>query len=120
MQRYKILLSEDDPDALEIAKIILQINGFEVLEAFAASETERIFFEEKPDLVLLDLSIPGGGIEVMKNLKRKSSKIPILAFTALSSADEQEVLKRQGFDGVVPKPCSPEDIVNTVRKFLKE
>ena len=48
------------------------------------------------------------------------AKTPILAFTAMSSADEQEVLKRQGFDGVVPKPCRPEEIVEIVRRFLKE
>jgi len=117
-----ILISDDDPDALEIAKVILEVNGFDVMTAANALEVETIFFEANPDLLLLDLSIPGGGVEIMKRIRRnkKEPEVPILAFTALSGTDEQERLKLQGFDGVVPKPCRPEEIVNIVRKFLKE
>lgn len=122
MMQKKILLTEDDPDAREIARIILELNGYQVLEAENAIQTESIFFNNQPSLLLIDLSIPGGGAKTMKRLKQseKGKDIPILAYTALSSTDEMESLKREGFDGVVPKPCRPEEIVEIVRKFLKE
>ncbi len=121
-----ILLVEDDDDAREIARVILELNGFKVIEAVDAVEAANKFFglaPESPGVIVLDLSIPpSGGKKVMQQIKKDPAArdIPILAFTALSSIDEQEALKREGFDDVIPKPCRPEEIVDKVKKYIKE
>ncbi len=121
--KKKILLAEDDVDAREIAKIILEINGYRVVEAVNALETIDRTYKESPDLIIMDLSLlPQGGIQTMQHLRKNpgNRNTPMLAFTALSSTDEQAMIIREGFDGVIPKPCRPEEIVEAVRKFLKE
>jgi len=118
-----ILLVEDDPDAREIARIILELHNFEVLTATNGIEAINKANNESIDLIVMDISIlPKNGVHTMTQMRDnpKLDKIPIVAFTALSSIDEQEMLKRQGFDGVIPKPCRPEEIVEVVEKFLKE
>ena len=118
-----ILLAEDDVDAREIARIILELNGFRVVEAVNAIEAIDKTYKDSPDLIIMDLSLePQGGIQTMQHLKKNpgTRNTPMLAFTALSSNDEQEMIKREGFDDVIPKPCRPEEIVEAVRKFLKE
>ncbi|MCD4786470.1 MAG: response regulator [Candidatus Eremiobacteraeota bacterium] len=118
-----ILLVEDDPDAREIARIILELHSYEVLTAVNGIEAISKANIEPIDLIILDISIPPkNGVHIMARMREnpKLNNIPIVAFTALSSIDEQEMLKREGFDGVIPKPCRPEEIVETVEKFLKE
>jgi len=118
-----VLLAEDDVDSREIARVILELNGYRVMEAINGLEAIKSAYKEPPDIIILDLSIgPQGGVQVMQQLKKTpdNKNTPMLAFTALASVDEQEVLKRHGFDGVIPKPCRPEEIANAVRKFLKE
>lgn len=119
----KILLIEDDNDAREIARVILELNGFVVLEAVDGLEATDKFINTMPDVIVLDLSIPPrGGRQLLQQIKKdpKAGNIPVLAFTALSSVDEQETLKREGFDDVIPKPCQPEYIVEMVKKYIKE
>lgn len=118
-----ILLVEDDPDAREIARIILELHNYEVLTAVNGIEAISKANTEPIDLIVMDISIPPkSGVYTMTRMREnpKLNKIPIVAFTALSSIDEQEMLKREGFDGVIPKPCHPEEIVEAVEKFLKE
>lgn len=118
-----VLLIEDDEDAREIAKIILELNGFKVIEALNGMQAINAFYEHIPDIIILDLSIPPkGGIDLMKQFKKdpRSRETPVLAFTALSSIDEQEALKQEGFDDVIPKPCRPQEIVSITKKYLKE
>ena len=119
--KYTVLLAEDDEDAREIAKVILELYGYEVVEAVDGISLLSKSMDINPDIVILDLSLtPGGGIQLMLQLKKNAgdTEIPVLAYTAMSSIDDMEMLKREGFDGVIPKPCKPEEIVDTVRKFI--
>lgn len=119
--RKKVLLVEDDIDAREIARVILELHGYEVVEAHDGIDALHKSLELSPDIVILDMSImPWGGIQTMRTIRKDSPKtsIPILAYTALASIDERELLKREGFDDVITKPCSPDEIVATVRKFI--
>ncbi|MCE1245212.1 MAG: response regulator [Firmicutes bacterium] len=116
-----VLLAEDDEDAREIARVILELYGYEVIEAVDGVSLLHKSMEVNPDIVILDLSLtPGGGIQLMLQLRKNVvfSTVPVLAYTAMSSIDDMEMLKREGFDGVIPKPCKPEEIVDTVRKFV--
>ena len=67
--KKKILLAEDDVDAREIARIILELNGYNVVEAINALETIDRTYRESPDLIIMDLSLlPQGGIQTMQHL----------------------------------------------------
>jgi DNA-binding response OmpR family regulator len=116
-----VLLAEDDEDAREIARVILELYGYEVIEVVDGVTALHKTMETNPDVIIVDLSLsPGGGIQLMLQLKKNAGddKVPVLAYTAMSSIDDIEVLKREGFDGVIPKPCKPEEIVEAVRKFI--
>ena len=118
-----ILVVDDYQDAREMYAEYLQFSGFRVAEARNGNEAVAQALELKPDLILMDLSLPGmDGWEATRVLKAddRTRRIPIVALTGHALAGASEGAKRAGCDSFVTKPCLPEDLVKEIRKVLDE
>ena len=116
-----ILVVDDYQDAREMYAEYLQFSGFRVAEARNGNEAVSQALELKPDLILMDLSLPGmDGWEATRVLKAddRTRHIPIVALTGHALAGASEGAKRAGCDSFVTKPCLPDDLVVEVKRML--
>ena len=116
-----ILVVDDYQDAREMYAEYLQFSGFRVAEARNGNEAVERAFALKPDLILMDLSLPGmDGWEATRRLKadEATKKIPIVALTGHALAGASEGARKAGCDSFVTKPCLPDDLVVEVRRML--
>jgi CheY-like chemotaxis protein len=116
-----ILVVDDYQDAREMYAEYLQFSGFRVAEAKNGNEAVEQAFALKPDLILMDLSLPGmDGWEATRRLKADETTrhIPIVALTGHALAGASEGARKAGCDSFVTKPCLPDDLVVEVRRML--
>jgi CheY-like chemotaxis protein len=116
-----ILVVDDYQDAREMYAEYLQFSGFRVAEARNGNEAVEQAFALKPDLILMDLSLPGmDGWEATRQLKsdERTRHIPVVALTGHALAGASEGAKKAGCDSFVTKPCLPDDLVVEVRRML--
>jgi CheY-like chemotaxis protein len=116
-----ILVVDDYQDAREMYAEYLQFSGFRVAEAKNGNEAVDQAFALKPDLILMDLSLPGmDGWEATRRLKADDATkhIPIVALTGHALAGASEGARKAGCDSFVTKPCLPDDLVVEVRRML--
>jgi two-component system, cell cycle response regulator DivK len=116
-----ILVVDDYQDAREMYAEYLQFSGFRVAEARNGNEALEQAFALKPDLILMDLSLPGmDGWEATRVLKAddRTKNIPVVALTGHALAGASEGAKKAGCDSFVTKPCLPDDLVVEVRRML--
>jgi len=119
----KILVADDEPDLLNAAKIVLAKAGYRIIEATNGDEALEKAESERPDLMVLDLVMPGkSGLDVCKILKNKPQTrlIPILIYTVLERDADKKLSKEAGADGHLVKPFTPDDLVNEVKKHLEK
>ncbi|MFH0772275.1 MAG: response regulator [Candidatus Omnitrophota bacterium] len=118
----KILIIDDEADFADTLSFSLESNGFAVVSAPDGPSGIEKLKSEKPDLIILDLMMPGmDGYEVAKRLKadNATSKIPIIVLTASVTPDlKQKVCSIQAID-CVTKPCDLEDLVDKIKKALE-
>ena len=116
-----ILVVDDYQDAREMYAEYLQFSGFRVAEAKNGNEAVEKAFALKPDLILMDLSLPGmDGWEATRVLKadQRTKNIPVVALTGHALAGASEGARKAGCDSFVTKPCLPDDLVVEVRRML--
>ena len=116
-----ILVVDDYQDAREMYAVYLQFSGFRVAEARNGNEAVTQAFSLRPDLILMDLSLPGmDGWEATRLLKAddRTKHIPVVALTGHALAGASEGAKKAGCDSFVTKPCLPDDLVVEVRRML--
>ena len=116
-----ILVVDDYEDAREMYAEYLRFCGFRVAEARNGNEALEQAFALMPDLILMDLSLPGmDGWEATRQLKsdERTRNIPVVALTGHALAGASEGAKRAGCDSFVTKPCLPDDLVVEVRRML--
>ena len=116
-----ILVVDDYQDAREMYAEYLQFSGFRVAEARNGNEALEQAFALRPDLILMDLSLPGmDGWEATRVLKAddRTRNIPVVALTGHALAGASEGAKKAGCDSFVTKPCLPDDLVVEVRRML--
>ena len=116
-----ILVVDDYEDAREMYAEYLRFCGFRVAEERNGNEALEQAFALMPDLILMDLSLPGmDGWEATRQLKadERTRQIPVVALTGHALAGASEDAKKAGCDSFVTKPCLPDDLVVEVRRML--
>jgi DNA-binding response OmpR family regulator len=115
----RILVVDDEPHIVELVRYNLQQEGFEVLTAGDGETVLARVRADRPDLVVLDIMLPGlDGLEVCRRLRRESA-VPIIMLTARGGEVERVVGLEQGADDYVTKPFSPRELVARVRAVLR-
>lgn len=116
-----ILIIEDNERNLKLVREVLQVKGFRTLEAGTAEEGIRLAGGHQPDLILLDIQLPGmSGIEALQVLRAdpQTAAIPVLAVTASVMQKERNLITEAGFDGFVSKPINIKEFLDAVRSAL--
>ncbi len=116
----KILLVDDELDLAEVTKMRLESSGYEVMAVASGEEAFTFLQKDIPDLILLDLLLPGvQGEEVCKKLKcdDRLKTIPVILLTA-SAGDIPKVAKEVGADDFIMKPYEPEELLDKIKKLL--
>ncbi len=118
----RILVVDDEATIRDLAQMILEDAGYQVLTADDGSDAVRIVNDKMPDLVLLDTIMPGmNGLDVCKLLKsqEKTKNIPVVMFTVLGREIDKKVAFEHGCDDYFLKPFAPDELVTIVKKHLK-
>jgi two-component system cell cycle response regulator DivK len=116
-----ILIVDDYADALDIWAIYLQSMGYRVSTAADGLSAVAKAEELLPDLIVLDLELPGlTGFEAAKRLRAnpETADIPLIAATGYSHARQLDMARQSGFDAVVVKPCDPDLLVQEIDRLL--
>jgi len=120
--RIRILIVEDNAMNLELVRDILDYRGHEVVVAKSVPEARDQLVRHRPDLLLLDIQIPGGGGEVLLREIRSDptiARLPVIAVTALAMDGDRARLLAAGFDGYISKPIDTKTFGPTVESFLR-
>jgi two-component system nitrogen regulation response regulator NtrX len=115
-----ILVVDDEPQILQTVEGILSDEGFEVVTAAEGESAFRLVGEENPDLVLLDIALPGmDGLEVLQELKRQHPTLPVIMISAYGSVENAVKATRLGAYDFIEKPPHADKIVLTVKNALE-
>ena len=118
----RVLLVDDYSDAREMYGEYLEYSGYDVIEAANGIEALKRAVDDKPDIILMDLSLPVmDGWEATRRLKadERTAGIPVVALTGHALAGISDGAKQAGCDSFVTKPCLPEDLVLEIKRVLK-
>ncbi|MFT4415140.1 response regulator [Fredinandcohnia humi] len=116
----KVLVVEDEQSIITLLQYNLQQAGYEVITAMDGEQGLQLAFEEKPDIIVLDLMLPKmDGIEVCKQLRQGKSKVPILMLTARDDEFDKVLGLELGADDYMTKPFSPREVVARVKAILR-
>jgi two-component system alkaline phosphatase synthesis response regulator PhoP len=119
MPGKKVLVVDDDVKTVELVKLYLNRDGYRVLTAYNGNDALQIARESHPDLIVLDLMLPGmNGLDVCRTL-RAESDVPIIMLTALTTDDDRLAGLDLGADDYVTKPFSPRELAARVRAVLR-
>ncbi len=114
-----VLIVEDDPDTANLVQLYLRRDGYKVLSAPDGREGLKLAQDAGPDLVVLDLMLPGmDGLEVCRELRRDSN-VPIIMLTARVEEEDRLEGLNLGADDYVTKPFSPRELAARVRAVLR-
>ena len=116
-----VLVVDDYQDARELYAEYFALSGFRVAEASNGAEAVEKALELAPDVILMDLSLPGmDGWEATRRLKanRQTKHIPVVALTSHALPGFSDSAKKAGCDAFVTKPCLPDTLVDEVRRLL--
>jgi CheY-like chemotaxis protein len=117
----RILVVEDNQLNLKLIRDVLEFHGFEVLTAKSGEEGVAMASTSSPDLVLMDLQLPGiGGHEALLQIRSdpRCGTVPVVAVTAFAMKDDIERADEAGFDGYIPKPISVRALPAQLAPFL--
>jgi two-component system cell cycle response regulator DivK len=117
----RILVVEDNPKNLKLVRDVLTWSGHEVIEATSGEDGVRLAEETCPDLILMDLQLPGiDGVEALRRIRGTATnpEVPVVAVTAFAMDDDRDRAFDSGFNGYVEKPISVRSLPQQVKDFL--
>lgn len=119
--RYKILIVEDEADINGLLVKILKEGDYQTMQAFSGSEAKLLLEKEIPDLILLDLMLPGiSGEELLQDIREnKHCDVPVLVLSAKNSLVDKVSLLKSGADDYITKPFEPEEVLARVQASLR-
>ncbi len=123
MSSARVLIVEDNPLNLKLVRDVLTKAGFEVIEACTGEEGVARAQDSQPDMILMDLQLPGiNGTQALRLIRNDPSgaMVPVVALTAFAMSEDRDRALLEGFDGYVSKPISVRDLPNQVARFLPE
>ena len=115
--KKRVLVVDDEAAILRIIRTSLRVFGYDVVTSESGEEALKLVESEKPDIMLLDVLMPGkNGFETLKELRAKSD-LPVIVFSARSSSRDEAF--RLGANDFVAKPFTPEEMVKRISAILK-
>jgi len=121
MSSYTVLIVEDNPKNRKVFKDLLRIHGYKSLEAVNGEEGYKMAKEHKPDLILMDVQLPGiDGYKVTRRLKSEvdTEDIPIIIVTSFAMEGEENEAREAGCNDYISKPINIHQFVETIKKHL--
>ena len=118
-----ILIVEDNDKNLKLVRDVLQVKGYATVEAGNAEDGIVLARERKPDLVLMDIQLPGmSGIDAIGVLRADAATaaIPVVAVTASVMPQDRNKIMEAGFDAYIGKPINLKEFLDTVRNMLEK
>jgi CheY-like chemotaxis protein len=118
----KVLVADDRPTGRELVRAVLEKSGYEVLEAADGVEAVRVAREQLPNLIILDIHMPGrDGFGVVEELRKDSqfAATPIIALTASAMQGDRERAMALGFTGYITKPIRLDALRQEVERLLR-
>jgi CheY-like chemotaxis protein len=116
-----ILIVEDNEKNRKLVRDVLAFHGYRLAEAETGEEGVRLARELRPDLVLMDIQLPGmDGIAALGQLRRDpaTERIPVIAVTASAMTHDRQKIMAAGFDGYQSKPIHVREFMDAIRRFL--
>lgn len=123
IHRLKVLVVDDNADLVEMIALVVESAGHEVRKAFDGSSAMSTALSYRPDVMLLDVGLPGlNGIEVARELRRRPEMVAtrIIAITGWGQTDDRRRTAEAGFDAHLTKPTDPETLQRLLSEFAKE
>ena len=117
----KVLIVDDSKENLKLLRIILQKNGYEVIEALNGKEGVATAKEHNPHLILMDIQMPVlDGISALKILRSDESTkhIPVIALTSFAMQGDMEKFLGEGFNGYIAKPMNTFELIGVIEKYI--
>jgi len=122
MTQARVVVVEDNAANMRLVRDVLTFDGYTVIEATTAEEGIALAQEHIPQVILLDIQLPGGmdGLDAVKRLKHdeKTMAIPVVAVTAFAMVNDKQRGLEAGFDGYLEKPFSIDDLREMVRRLV--
>ena len=123
MSERRILVVDDNPTNLKLACSVLELSGYTVAGAYDADEALRLIDQTPPELILMDIGLPGmDGLTLTRKLKaeEKTRQIRILALTAFAMKGDEQRMLAAGCDGYISKPINTRSLAGQVAEYLEE
>jgi len=117
-----VLIIEDNDKNMKLARDVLQNKGYQTLEAVTGEEGVKLAGERVPDLVLMDIQLPGiNGIEAFKRIRAepKTAHVPVVALTASVTPTDRSAITAAGFDAFIGKPINLKEFLDTVKRLIE-
>jgi two-component system, cell cycle response regulator DivK len=118
-----VLIVEDNEKNMKLARDVLQAKGYQTLEAVTGEEGVKLAGEKRPDLVLMDIQLPGiNGIEAFKQIRSNAAtkSIPVVALTASVTPTDRSAITAAGFDAFIGKPINLKEFLETVKRLVEK
>ena len=117
-----ILIVEDNEKNMKLVRDVLQVKGYQTLEAATAEDGIALAQAHSPDLVLMDIQLPGmNGIEALGVLRANpaTARIPVIAVTASVMQQDRKLITEAGFDAYIGKPINLKEFLQAVREMIE-
>ncbi len=117
----RILVVEDTKANMYLIGFVMKENGYDMIETTTGEEGVELAVKEMPDMILMDIQLPGiDGIEATRRIRESKAdgEIPIAALTSFAMTGDREQALKAGCNGYIEKPIDPKTIMSEIEKFL--